>query len=90
MPLAHAVALLPSRRLQEVWRLVREPVADERELAEVRGALIDCGAATACEREAESLLRRAWEELESALPGSSRTRVLREMAWQTVRGDRIA
>ncbi|WP_433339975.1 polyprenyl synthetase family protein [Streptomyces sp. CA-253872] len=86
MPLAHAVTLLPRPRLRALWDTLSAPDAGERERAEVRDVLLDCGAAEACAREAEDLLSTAWTALAAVLPESPRTRLLREMAWHTVRG----
>ncbi|MBQ0825441.1 polyprenyl synthetase family protein [Streptomyces tagetis] len=90
MPLALAVPLLPAPRLRELWHLVRDPGADDRRLEEVRDTLTDCGATDACRREADALLERSWRELEPLLPAGPRTRTLRDMAWYTVHGDRVA
>ncbi|GGP91299.1 polyprenyl synthetase family protein [Streptomyces melanogenes] len=90
MPLAHAVARLPQPQLKEVWQLVRGQAAREGDLTAVRRTLIGCGAAAACEQEADALLEEAWQDLEPELPHSPGTPVLYEMARHTVRRNRIA
>ncbi|WP_338483506.1 polyprenyl synthetase family protein [Streptomyces sp. SCSIO 75703] len=90
MPLALAVPRLPAPRLRELWHLVRDPGAGGRRLDEVRDVLTGCGATDACRREADALLERSWRELEPLLPAGPRARTLRDMAWYTVHGDRVA
>ncbi|MFF3485689.1 polyprenyl synthetase family protein [Streptomyces sp. NPDC002701] len=90
MPLAHAVTRLPADRLRDLWDVVRTPTASEQERADVRSALLDCGAATVCAQEADALLHRAWDRLEAVLPRSPRVQRLRDMAWRTVHGRTVA
>ncbi|EDY43337.1 polyprenyl synthetase family protein [Streptomyces sp. SPB074] len=86
LPLAHAVALLPGPRMRALWDTLCAPEAGERERAEVRATLLECGAAERCVREAGELLSAAWDALAPVLPDSPRTRVLRDLAWHTVLG----
>lgn len=85
MPLAHSVALLPPLRLQHIWRQVRDG-CDGPSAAAVARELLACGAADACEREAQALVAEAAAELEPLLPART---VLFDLARQLIRVDHI-
>ncbi|WP_223838629.1 polyprenyl synthetase family protein [Nocardiopsis deserti] len=68
MPLAHAVALLPPRRVRELWYSVRDGDADEATVAAAAASLEECGAVTACTVEAQGLVERTWKPLRDLVP----------------------
>ncbi|MFE6390073.1 polyprenyl synthetase family protein [Nocardiopsis dassonvillei] len=75
MPLAHAVALLPPRRLRELWYSVRDGDADEATVAAAAASLEECGAVAACTGEAQGLVERTWKPLRDLVP-CTRTSVM--------------
>jgi geranylgeranyl pyrophosphate synthase len=68
MPLAHAVALLPPRRVRELWYSVRDGGADEATVAAAAASLEECGAVAACTGEAQGLVERTWKPLRDLVP----------------------
>ncbi|WP_047871616.1 polyprenyl synthetase family protein [Nocardiopsis sp. RV163] len=68
MPLAHAVALLPPRRVRELWYAVRDGDADEATVAAAAASLEECGAVAACTGEARDLVERTWKPLRDLVP----------------------
>ncbi|OKI00377.1 hypothetical protein A6A06_22560 [Streptomyces sp. CB02923] len=90
MPLAHAVARLPRRRLAPLWHAVRDGRADRTTVLGAAAELRDCGALEACVREAQSLVAETWSRLEPMLPQVPGTRMLLDMARHVVQVNRIA
>ncbi len=68
MPLAHAVALLPPRRVRELWYSVRDGDADEATVAAAAASLEECGAVAACTEEAQGLVEQTWKPLRDLVP----------------------
>jgi geranylgeranyl pyrophosphate synthase len=90
MPLAHAIALLPSKRLHRIWDIVCSPASNQQDISELRDTLVGCGALNTCKEEADDLLRRAWTDLEPALPCTPGSKALYETARHVVQDSRIA
>ncbi|MGW4893202.1 polyprenyl synthetase family protein [Kitasatospora sp. NPDC004240] len=68
LPLAHAVALLPRATAEELWATIRDGDATEAAIHTARNTLLECGAVTASERDADRLYAEAWRTLEPLLP----------------------
>jgi geranylgeranyl pyrophosphate synthase len=80
MPLAHAVALLPSDRLRQLWDLISHGGAAPETVREVVAELERCGAVAACAHEARTRLDDAWRVLEPQLPDTPRAGYLHAIA----------
>ncbi|MBT2543304.1 polyprenyl synthetase family protein [Streptomyces sp. ISL-44] len=68
MPLAHSVHLMPTAQVNTLWQTLRTGSASWHEVEEAREAIEACGALTACEEEAHTLLQEAWAQLRPLLP----------------------
>ncbi|MFF9896944.1 polyprenyl synthetase family protein [Streptomyces longispororuber] len=90
MPLAHAVALLPRRRMGELWRRAREGRWTPESLREDVAVLTRCGALQACVEEADRLLDAAWRDLRPDLPRNRAALFVRAVARHTVHRARVA
>ncbi|MFF7992709.1 polyprenyl synthetase family protein [Kitasatospora xanthocidica] len=88
LPLAHAVTLLP--RSAALWATVRDGDATEAEVHTARHALLECGAATASEHDADRLCTDAWHALEPLLPPTPDTARLHAAGRRAVRARRPA
>lgn len=70
LPLAHAVALMPSHRTTSLWKSVRDGDVPQDIVREAATDLIRCGAVQACYAEAEALVEDAWRRLDPLIPAS--------------------
>jgi len=80
MPLAHAVTLLPTARLRQLWDLISHGSAEADTVREVVAELERCGAVAACAHEARTRLDDAWRTLEPYLPDTPQAGYLHAIA----------
>lgn len=88
MPLAHAVALLPSHEITDLWHTVRDGEADEAAIAAAATKLEACGAVAACVEESRSRVDQAWKPLHDLLPCTWASIMMRALGAYAVHRER--
>jgi geranylgeranyl pyrophosphate synthase len=70
MPVAKAMSLLPSARMDALWVAIRGKPRDPGVVSSCIATLEQCGAIDACAAMADELVKEAWRNLDHTVPDS--------------------
>ncbi|AKG20399.1 polyprenyl synthetase family protein [Calothrix sp. 336/3] len=81
LPVAKAISRLPLQEQRLLWETIATQPREPEIIADVIGKLENCGAITACERQAEELVESAWQQLNPLFSDSDMKVRLRAFSW---------